>query len=230
VNAMQPISREQIRRIFSDSIGFSIANLNQIAILCLPILLIVTIVSFELAQQYQKTLNELFLPFLLNLLAYPIYAGALIQLMFRKARHENPPNRELITTALRIWMPYFLLKTAMVALIFIGFLLIIPGIWMWIRFSFAEFYLVVFGLPPRQALQKSLISTKPYFGMLAILLFSTQIPIMGFNLVLNSILWSLTQSSWLSIIVNTLCAFLGLLVLVLIFRIFMEAMQAEETS
>jgi|AMWB02.1.fsa_nt_gi hypothetical protein len=227
---MQPISREQIRRIFNDSIGFSIANLNQIAVLCLPILFVVTIVSFALAQQYQKTLNELFLPFLLNLLAYPIYAGALIQLMFRKARHENPPNRELITTALRFWMPYFLLKTVMVALTFIGFLLIIPGIWMWVRFSFAEFYLVVFGLPPRQALQKSLISTKPYFGVLAILLFSTQIPIMGFNLVLNSILWSLTQSSWLSIIINTLCAFLGLFVLVLIFRIFMEAMQSEETS
>lgn len=227
---MQPISQEQIRQIFRDSFEFSLANLNQIIRLCLPVLLIVTLLSYELAQLYQKTLNELFLPFVFNLFAYPIYAGALILLMFGKARRESPSNRQLIMAAVKIWMPYFLLKATMAVLIFLGFLLIIPGIWMWIRFSFAEFYLVVFDLTPRQALRKSVVSTKPYAGILAVLLLSTQIPILLLNLILSSIIWSLTQSGWLSILANTFCAFLALFVLVLVFRVFMEAMQTDTTA
>lgn len=227
---MQPISKNQIKQIFRDSFGFIGANLNQIAALCLPILLIVTILGFGLTQKFQGSLNALFMPFLLNLLAYPVYTGALIQLMFRKARRENPSSGELIAAATRIWAPYFLLKTTMVILIFIGFILIIPGIWMWIRFSFAEFYLVVFGLPPKQALQKSLDATQPYFGLLFALLFSTYVPIVAINLTVDKLVWTLTQSAWLSIVANALCSFLGLFVLVIVFRLFMEAMQNEISS
>lgn len=224
---MQPISKPHIKQIFNDSLDFVRVNLRQMASLCLPILLIVTLLGFGLAQSYRSSLNAFFMPFVFNLLVYPLYTGALIQLMFRKARHENPSNGELMIAASRMWAPFFLLKTTMVVLIFIGSMLIVPGIWMWIRFSFAECYLVVFGLKPKEALQKSLIATKPYFGLLFLLLVTTYLPVVAINFFVDKLIWTLTQSIWLSIVANTLCSFLGLFVLVIIFRVFMEVMQNE---
>ena len=221
--AMQqyPIN-QQIKLMFSDAFSFISANLRQMASLCLPILLATNVISYTLARFHGSTFNAFFVPLVFNLLVYPIYTAALIQLMVAKARRENPTNSVLLAGAMRKWAELFLLKLIMVLMIMAGSILILPGIWLWVRLSFAEFYLVVFNIKPVEALQKSISDTKPYGFLILLILILTYLPILMMDLVVDRLLARLNQSMFLSMISSTFFSFLALFVLVVIFRVFME--------
>lgn len=221
---------DQLKPILSDALGFIAANFRQMALLCLPLLLFTTVVGFSLARIYQSTLNAVFVPFLFNLVIYPIYTAALIQLMIAKARREQPSNGELILMAARQWAPLFLLKLIMVAMIFAGSVLIIPGLWLWVRLSFAEFYLVAFGYKPHDAIQKSLAATKPFGMMIFIILLVSYVPILAMDLIVDQLIWALTENLFFSMLSNTVFSFLALFVLVILFRVFMESINHQQVS
>lgn len=228
---MQQITfNDQLKPILADALGFIAGNIRQMATLCLPILLVTTVVGFSLARIYHSTLNAVFVPFLFNLLVYPLYTAALIQLMIAKARRDQPTNMQLLLMAARQWGPLFLLKLIMVVMIFAGSILIIPGLWLWVRLSFAEFYLVAFGYKPQDAIQKSLAATKPFGMMIFIILLMSYIPILAMDLIADSIILSLTQSLFLSILSNAFFSFLALFVLVILFRVFMESINRQQAS
>jgi hypothetical protein len=132
--------------------------------------------------------------------------------------------------AARQWAPLFLLKLIMVAMIFAGSLLIIPGLWLWVRLSFAEFYLVAFGYKPQDAIQKSLVATKPFGIMIFIILLMSYVPILAMDLIVDRIVWSLTQNLFISMLSNTFFSFLALFVLVILFRVFMESINQQPAS
>lgn len=221
---------DQLKPILTDALEFIAANFRQMAALCLPILLITTLIGFGLAQVYQSTLNAVFVPFLFNLVIYPVYTAALIQLMIAKARREQPSNAQLLLMATRQWAPLFLLKLIMVVMISAGSILIIPGLWLWVRLSFAEFYLVALGYNPRDAIHKSLATTKPFGIMIFVILLISYVPIMAMDLIVDRILWSLTQNIFLSMLSNTAFSFIALFVLVILFRVFMESINREQAS
>ena len=220
---------QQLKLMFSDAFGFISANIRQMASLCLPILLITNIISFSLARIHGSTSNAFFVPFVFNLLVYPIYTAALIQFMLAKARHESPTNSALLSMAMRKWAGLFLLKLVMVVLIMAGSILIIPGIWLWVRLSFAEFYLVIFGIKPMEALQKSLAETKPFGFLILVILILTYVPILIMDFVVDRLLWQLHQSLVLTMLSSTFFSFLALFVLVVIFRVFMEWVNRDKS-
>jgi hypothetical protein len=224
---MPMISKSEIKQIVDDTTTFIAVNIRQIATLCLPILLATSIMGFTLASSYESTPNAIFVPFVFNLLVYPLYTVAMIQLMSAKARHENPTNSQLLMIALRQWPPFFLLKIMTVFLIFIGSFLILPGIWLWVRLSFAEFFLSIFNMSPKESIKKSMRSTQPYFWFLFLALLSTYIPILLTNILVEQWIISVTRSPIPIVLINTLWSFFGLFVLVLLFRIFMEIMNKD---
>ena len=224
---MQNALTRQLKPVFNDAFGFISANFRQMATLCLPILFFTTVAGYSLAKVHQSTLNAFFVPFLFNLLVYPIYTAALIHLMVSRAKHSRPNNSALILAAGRQWAPLFILKLVMVLMIIAGSMLIIPGLWLWVRLSFAEFYLVIFGYNPKDALRKSLVATKPFSMLIFVILLMTYIPIVILDLLADRLIWALGQSLWLSMISNTVFSFVALFIVVILFRVFMESINRE---
>ena len=90
------IQPNKLKMIVSDAVQFFLNHWVQIAALCLPWLLAAALVEYGIisAGQNSEDAAPLFLvAWTFNLLIYPIYTGALIVLMAKRAQREQPANR-----------------------------------------------------------------------------------------------------------------------------------------
>jgi hypothetical protein len=225
--SMQDTMNEQIKLMFSDAIGFIRANFRQMASLCLPILFATDVISFSLARIHQSMFNVYFIPIIFRLLVYPVYTAALIHLMVAGAGKRRLTNSALLMAAMRQWSGLFLLKLMMMAMIITGSFLIIPGLWLWVRLSFAEFYLVVFGVRPAEAIKKSIADTKPFGLLILAVLLSTYVPIFILDVIVDRLIWALSQNVALAMVSDAIFSFIALFVLVILFRVFMESVNRQ---
>ena len=219
----------KLKLIITDAVQFFLNHLVQIASLCLPWLLATALVEYGIIYTGQDSQGEapLFLvAWTFNLLIYPIYTGALIQLMARRARQETPTNKELTSAAIKVWQPLFMVHIMGSGLTALGFmLLILPGVYLAVRLSFAEFFLVLEGVKPIEAIQKSFQATRPYFGVILILLIIFMTPLVLLTFVLSIVLQQYSLGPIFNVFISTLIAFLTLFVDVVMFRVYMSARQ-----
>jgi hypothetical protein len=153
----------KIKPILSDSYFFYLRNFRQIATLCLPFLILDAFL--ELLFTSSQNLQSLY--WVSYVAIYPIYTAALILFMAKSADKDHPKNIDIIASSLKLWWPFYILTVIHLALGVVGlFLFIIPGIWIIVRLSFAEFYLILNGLTPWEAIRQSFESTKQYFWYL----------------------------------------------------------------
>ena len=157
----------QVKLILSDSYIFFIRNFWQIVTLCLPFLLVEAFFESLLTSSD----NFQFLSWTSYVVIYPIYTAALILFMAKSAKKEHPRSTEIIALSLRLWWPVFILTIINLSLGLVGLLLfIIPGIWVVVRLSFAEFFLILNDLKPWEAISQSFKTTKQYFWFILCLL------------------------------------------------------------
>ena len=229
---MQTALASQIQTILTDAYVFFSRHIKQITAVCLPFLFAASFFDFVLARTFRETPLAIFSPLALNLLIYPIYTAALIQLMAARARQEQPTNGALIVGAIQQWVPLLILKTVTVFLIGLGIsMLVLPGIWLAVRMAFAEFHLVLFGVNPKVAIQKSFEDTRNHLGLVFILLFITYVPIFVLGLGADLLIQSLTANDFFRIVVNTLSSLIALFVHVVLFRAFMDVIaEPSETK
>lgn len=161
-----------VTTILKDSSSFFLSNIKQITLLCLPILLFGTILDRALVLHYEKLLGmgvTTFASLILWLLIYPIYTGALILLITKRTHQEYPHYKDLILASLKIWYPLFLVSTFSTCMFLFGLMLfVLPGIWILVRLSFSEMFLVVRGLSPMEAIRQSYICTQQHFWILLV--------------------------------------------------------------
>lgn len=216
-----------LKLIVSDAFYFFKSNLVQIGSLCLPWLLVVAVVENLIISTGDPSqgLGPLFLlAWVFKLLIYPIYTAALILLMAKRARRQQPKNKELLSSALKIWQPFFIVHVMGAGLAALGLMLfIIPGIYVAVRLSFAEFYLTLENIKPVEAIQKSFQATKPYFFQILLLLALFIIPLWMLNLFLAKLLSGQEGVLVINIMVATTITFLMLFLDVVMFRVYMSA-------
>jgi hypothetical protein len=217
----------KLKIIISDALHFFLNNLFQIAALCLPWLLAAALVEYGIiiiGQNTEQTTPLFLVAWAFDLLVYPVYTGALIMLMARRAQREHPTNKELTGAAIKSWQPLFLVHIIVSGLKAMGFLLfIVPGIYISVRLAFAEFHLVLEGLKPMDAIQKSFQATRSCSGMILLLLaiFMVPIALLAFSLVTTLEAYKLNLV--FNVILGILVSFLTLIVDVVIFRVYMSA-------
>jgi len=227
------IQPRKLKIIISDAMQFFLNHWVQIAGLCLPWLLAAALVEYGIisAGQNSEDAAPLFLvAWTFNLLIYPIYTGALIMLMAKRAQREQPVNKDLTAAAMKTWQPLFMVHIIRSGMTALGFmLLIVPGVYILVRLSFAEFHLVLEDLKPIEAIQKSFQTTRPYFGLILLLLAMFMIPLVLLTFVLGGVLQELNLSPVFNVVLSTLIAYLTLFVDVVMFRVYMSAMQEAPT-
>jgi hypothetical protein len=209
-----------ITTILADSYDFFSGNFRQIAGLFLPMLLGVTLLEHVIMATV--TTAPLFWAVLAGMLLYPLYTGAMILLLTRRTQHETPGNGQLLRAALTLWWPLVVLTFIASAVVFSGLLLlIIPGIWVAVRLAFAEIYVVVEGLMPLAAMRKSHDTTKELFWVILLAVACVYAPLIMLSYLSQWMMETYEDGSVLGVITDTVVAFLGLFVNVVIFRIYL---------
>ncbi len=229
----------KLKLIITDALQFFRYHVVQIATLCLPWLLAIALVEYfvivmEVPNQEANPFPLLGLAF--HLLVYPIYTAALILLMARRAQHETPSNRELLSSALQLWQPLLILKIIVACLIipaqlfvFQGWVLfVIPIIFVAVRLSFAEFCLVMDEIKPLEAIRKSFFVTQPYFFQIFFLLVAFAMPLWSMKIVKTLYLNKPEINPLVIILTSTVIDFLTLFLDVLMFRAYMSATQERK--
>jgi hypothetical protein len=239
----KPLS-SQVQTILSDAYLFFIGNLKQIAAVCLPFLFLSSMFSFILAGFFEDAVTALFASGAVNLFIYPVYTAALIQLMAMRARQAQPTNGELILMAIKFWAPLLIVKIIVSLLIALAGLFLtfagihfiiklfffIPIIWVVVRFAFAEFHVVIFGMAPIAAIKRSFQDTRDHWMLVFVVILVTYVPIFVFSLAADQFVQNMAPNGLFRIVVNTASSLIVLFVHVALFRVFMDALPEQEAS
>ena len=213
--------------ILTDAFNFFKFNFKQIATLCLPFLLMASILIHVLAGRDDGTMAtgaDFLLSFGINMAFYPIYTGALILLMASQAVGQRPNNAYLINKAFGFYIPFLLLTIIAKTMLLFGFLaFVIPGFWLAVRFSFAEFILVLKKVDPREAIIQSVKATRNYSLIIFSAFLLLALPIFILIFATGNILIMLNAGKPAIIVADTIITFFSLFVDIVLFRIYMQA-------
>lgn len=195
--------------------------------MCLPFLLLDAFLEFL----FSRSQNFQSLYWVSYVAIYPMYTAALILLMAKSANKDYSNNIDLIAASLRLWWPFYLLTVIHLTLGVIGFFLfIVPGILVLVRLSFAEFYLILNGLTPWEAIRQSIESTKRYFWYLLVFFIITAFCDGISDYMIGRTIQTGDDFSILFIAVSAAVSLLMLFFDVVLFRIFMVATVEESAA
>ncbi|MNJ06136.1 hypothetical protein D3C77_02170 [compost metagenome] len=168
---MNPLS------VLRDSLYFFRRHLTSIVQLCLPLVVLETLCTQLLYSQLGDKPSPAY-GMLVSLLFYPIYSAALILYLDTRSNGEAPPKRDLFARALQLWPTLALLIMISSLLIMAGVaLFVLPGIWVMINLVFAEYLLVLRGLPVIAAMRESARMTTGNFWRILVCVLAVLAPL-----------------------------------------------------
>lgn len=159
-----------LNTVLMDSWYFFKNHLFSIALIVFPIVIpleILTSIYIYHFTNEDSGILELFLPLSISTLLYPIYSVAIVLYIASVVSGDPVSLKGLYAKGLNLWLPYLTI-TVLISIIVIGgfMLLIIPGIIFILRYSFAEFELVLAGKKPLNAMKSSWKSTSDHLSVL----------------------------------------------------------------
>lgn len=168
---MNPLS------VLRDSLYFFRRHLMNIIQLCLPLVAAEALCTQLLYRQLGDEASPAY-GMLVSLLFYPLYSAALILYMDTRSNGQDIAKRNLFARAVQLWPALALLILISSLLIMAGLaLFIFPGVWIMINLVFAEYLLVLRGLPVVQAMRESARMTTGHFMRILICMLAVLAPL-----------------------------------------------------
>lgn len=169
------------------------AHMQPIMRIQLPFIILITLISMTAMQSVDPEnpeMNDSILMFYLaSLIFLPLYAGATIAYLESVVNKEPISTIEALKIGLQRWGPLFLTKLLGAFGIALGLLLFfIPGVFMLIRWGFAEYFSVIEKASPTDALRNSWQDTSEYFWPLLNGLAFLFVILLGSNLLIETLL------------------------------------------
>ena len=206
-------------------------NLMQLAAIQLPFLIILALVKFILFSGLEDDPSSpvfqrnMVIASIMNLALLPFYWGATLFYLQSVVDNEPLSTGAAISKSLSCWGRLLLTYILNGIAVMIGiFCLIVPGIYLGVRFSFADYICVLHNKSPVESMKSSWETTPEYFWALL----QGMALIMGV-LALASILISkvIPVNSMLDHVISLVFDFLGVLVTIYGFRIFCVMREAQ---
>jgi hypothetical protein len=222
---MNPLS------LVRDAWFFFSRNLSTIALLCLPWLVLENLAQHAIKASFTSAEGATY-SVLASLVFYPLYSAALILFIDARSRGLQPKIPDLLAAALRFWPSFAVLAGLSTLLIMLGAsLLLLPALWVMVKLAFAEYLLVLRGLPPLAAIRASMRMSSGYFWPISACLLIVLLPSWLFDW------WCYQQlgehpEEWLSLLLDSANSFVQLFASVLLFRFYMQlaAQPASESA
>jgi hypothetical protein len=214
-----------LQGLLLDSFRFFRNHLFSILIIIVPVVFPIELFRAQyaetLAGQEANLASEL--PVLmLGLFAYPVYAGGVIFFIASVITGNRLKARACWLLGLKYWAPFLLLSILLGVFTGLGFILfLVPGVIALVRFSFAEFDLLLKGQSPPDALRRSWDETRPYFWLIlggyAIIFAAFYVPYFGLIFVLDDLQVDL---GIFEVVLDTLYAVLSVLFTIFRYRVY----------
>ncbi len=218
---MNPLS------VLRDSLYFFRRHLANIIPLCLPLVVLESLLTQLLYRQMGEQASPAY-GMLITLMIYPLYSAALIPYLDTRSNGQDVPKRDLFARAVQVWPPLALLILISSLLIMAGLaLLVFPGIWIMINLVFAEYLLVLRGLPVVQSMRESARMTTGHFMRIMICVLGVLAPIW---LIDGLLLMAFPDPSpGVQLALDSLSGFLQLFSTVVLYRLFM-LLESDSTA
>jgi len=218
---MNPLS------VLRDSLYFFRHHLTSIIALCLPLVVLEALLTQLLNRQMADQASPAY-GMLVSLLFYPLYSAALILYLDTRSNGQDISRRDLFARAVQLWPQLALLLLISSLLIMAGLaLFIVPGVWIMINLVFAEYLLVLRGLPVVQSMRESARMTTGHFMRILICVVSVLAPIW---LIEGLLLMAFPEPApGVVLAINSLSGFLQLFSTVVLYRLFM-LLETEATA
>ncbi|PUA28862.1 MAG: hypothetical protein B0W54_10640 [Cellvibrio sp. 79] len=196
-------------------------------------LLIPVNIFYALTIHYVPEIKRIeYLAMIPSLLVFPLYQCALILYISSVVKSEVISTKQYYQLALKLLFPLlglYLLST--IAFITGLLLLIVPAIIIMVRFSFAEFYCVLYKKAPIEAFKLSWNATKEYKGVIfsgfIIIWLLTNIPFLITKKLFSSMeLWNPVSI----VLYHTAKSFFAILLTIFNFRIFSLTLENPENE
>jgi hypothetical protein len=214
-----------LQGLLLDSFRFFRNHLLSILLIIVPVVFPIELFRDYYAEAFlgQEANLASELPVLLiGLLAYPIYAGGIIFFISSVISGNRLNATSCWLLGLKYWGPFLLLSLILGAATGLGFVLfIVPGVIALVRFSFAEFDLLLKGQSPPDAMRSSWDETRPYFWLILsgylVIFAAVYVPYFGLIFVLQDLK---VELGIFEVLLDTLYAVLSVLFTVFRFRVY----------
>ncbi|ATB66069.1 MULTISPECIES: YciC family protein [Pseudomonas] len=210
---MNPLS------VLRDSLYFFRRHLTSILQLCLPLVVLEALGTQLLYSQLGEQASPVY-GMLVSLLFYPLYSAALILYLDTRSNGQDTAKRDLFARALQLWPMLALLIVISSLLIMAGLaLLIFPGVWIMVNLVFAEYLLVLRGLPVIESMRTSARMTTGHFLRIMVCMLSVLAPLW----LIDGLLLQLfpEPQPGVQLALDSLSGFLQLFSTVVLYRLFM---------
>ncbi|MDF0731469.1 YciC family protein [Pseudomonas entomophila] len=210
---MNPLS------ILRDSLFFFRRHLASIAQLCLPLVVLEALLTQVLYRQLGDQASPAY-GMLVSLLLYPLYSAALILYLDTRSNGQHVSKRNLFARAVQLWPAMALLILISSLLIMAGLaLFVFPGVWIMINLIFAEYLLVLRGLPVVQSMRESARMTTGHFMRILVCVLAVLAPLWLLD---GLLLMAFAEPQpALQLALDSLSGFLQLFSSVVLYRLFM---------
>ena len=210
---MNPLS------VLRDSLYFFRRHLAGILQLCLPLVVLEALGTQLLYRQLGETASPAY-GMLVSLFFYPLYSAALILYLDTRSNGQETPKRDLFARAVQLWPTLALMILISSLLIMAGFaLFVLPGIWVMINLVFAEYLLVLRGLPVVESMRESARMTTGHFWQIMVCVLGVLAPLWLVDALLLTLFPDPQPAVQLAM--DSLSGFLQLFSSVVLYRLFM---------
>lgn len=210
---MNPLS------VLRDSLYFFRRHLTSILQLCLPLVVLEALGTQLLYSQLGEQASPAY-GMLVSLLFYPLYSAALILYLDTRSNGQPIAKRDLFARAVQLWPALALLILISSLLIMAGLaLFIFPGVWIMVNLVFAEYLLVLRGLPVIESMRTSARMTTGHFLRIMVCMLSVLAPLW---LIDGLLLTAFPEPQpGVQLVLDSLSGFLQLFSTVVLYRLFM---------
>lgn len=210
---MNPLS------VLRDSLYFFRRHLVGILQLCLPLVVLEALGTQLLYRQLGEAASPAY-GMLVSLFFYPLYSAALILYLDTRSNGQETPKRDLFARAVQLWPALALMILISSLLIMAGFaLFVLPGIWVMINLVFAEYLLVLRGLPVVESMRESARMTTGHFWQILVCVLGVLAPLWLIDALLLTLFPDPQPAVQLGM--DSLSGFLQLFSSVVLYRLFM---------
>lgn len=210
---MNPLS------VLRDSLYFFRRHLVSILQLCLPLVMLEALCTQLLYRELGEQASPAY-GMLVSLLFYPLYSAALILYLDTRSNGNPIAKRNLFARAVQLWPALALLILISSLLIMAGLaLFIFPGVWIMVNLVFAEYLLVLRGLPVVESMRTSARMTTGHFMRIMVCMLSVLAPLWLIDGLLLTVFPEPQPGVQLAL--DSLSGFLQLFSTVVLYRLFM---------
>lgn len=158
-----------LKQSLKDSWFFFKNHAIAISIIVLPIVVPIEIISalYQNVVASDSALSKELIPVFIGLLVNPVYSVAIIFYMVSAISSEKVDTKTLWKMGVKFWLPFLFLSVIMGTAILFGLvLLLVPGILLAVRYSFADFDLLLNKNTPLDAMKNSWNLSREYMWVI----------------------------------------------------------------